>query len=180
MGGRFERPLCAIASAGRAHVAASGTPGLARLAISDESSLVLAPRRYLRQREALLSALLLLHACLLRSAGAGALLRLLPAGLLARLPWLLRCTGAESLAVFTIGFKVRWLTGCLLWLGRLCTPQACALLTTAPSAKLLALAVQSPLTPSLHRHHPSCPGSPCRRCASAASCPSTSCAWPWF
>jgi hypothetical protein len=32
-------------------------------------------------------------------------MRLLPDGSLQRLPWLLRATGAEALAIFPIGFK---------------------------------------------------------------------------
>lgn len=70
--------------------------------------------RYVRHREALLSLALLLHACLLRSAVSAGVVRLLPAGTLWCLPWLLRATGAEALAVFTIGFKVRqgWVHGC--------------------------------------------------------------------
>lgn len=63
--------------------------------------------RYVRHREALLSLALLLHACLLRSAVSAGVVRLLPAGTLWCLPWLLRATGAEALAVFTIGFKLR-------------------------------------------------------------------------
>lgn len=55
----------------------------------------------------MLSLVLLLVAGLLRSTAAAALLRLRPAGTAARLPWLLRCTGAEALALFSIGFKVR-------------------------------------------------------------------------
>jgi hypothetical protein len=63
------------------------------------------PSRYLRHREALLAALLLLHAALLRWAPLP-----LPAGALpgvggALLPWLLRATGCEALALFSLGFK---------------------------------------------------------------------------
>lgn len=64
------------------------------------------PRRYLRRREPVLAALLLAHALLLRCCSLPTMLRLLPAGALQRLPWLLRATGAESLALFPLGFKV--------------------------------------------------------------------------
>ena len=45
------------------------------------------------------------HAVLLRSSSLPSLMRLLPDGSLQRLPWLLRATGAEALAIFPIGFK---------------------------------------------------------------------------
>ena len=64
-----------------------------------------APCRYQRHREALLAWLLVAHAVLLRSTSLPTLLRLLPDASLHRLPWLLRATGAEALAIFPIGFK---------------------------------------------------------------------------
>ena len=56
----------------------------------------------------LLALLLLAHAWLRRRAEGGTLLRLLPATAKERLPWLLRGTGAEALALFPIGFQVGW------------------------------------------------------------------------
>lgn len=61
--------------------------------------------RYARHREPLVAALLLAHAALLRAASLPSLLRLLPPGAAANLPWLLRATGTEALAIFPLGFK---------------------------------------------------------------------------
>ena len=80
---------------------------------------------YLRHREALLACLLLAHSLLLRFHGVPTLLSLLPDGsgrgggegggfapLLRLLPWLARATGAESAALFALGFKASWLNDC--------------------------------------------------------------------
>ena len=63
-------------------------------------------RRYTRHREALLASLLLAHALLLRWSGA-AQAAPPPPGAAQALPWLLRASGAEAVAVFSLGFKAR-------------------------------------------------------------------------
>ena len=51
--------------------------------------------------------MLVSHAMLLRFASLPSLLRMLPIAAVPHLPWLLRATGAEALAVFPLGFKAR-------------------------------------------------------------------------
>lgn len=63
------------------------------------------PSSYVRHREAVVALLLLAHAALLRSASLPTLLQLLPPGAAGKLPWLVRATGAEALAIFPLGFK---------------------------------------------------------------------------
>ncbi|KAL4443266.1 hypothetical protein ABPG75_011003 [Micractinium tetrahymenae] len=70
-------------------------------------ALALDSASYVRHRELLLAVLLVSHAALLRSASLPSLLRLLPPDLPGKLPGLLRATGAEALAVFPLGLKLR-------------------------------------------------------------------------